>query len=214
LRDEALVARILEAVVRAVPVPVTLKIRTGWAPAQRNGVHIGRLAEQAGIQALTVHGRTRACGFGPTVEYDTIAAIKAAVRIPVIANGDIDGPEKAREVLRHTGADAVMIGRAAQGRPWLFRVIAQYLATGRIPPDPELQEQRQILLTHLHRLYEFYGEHTGLLVARKHIAWYSKGLPGGTGVRQAVNQAATTAEQLQRVLLFMDAVQEQLALAA
>jgi len=177
-------------------------------------VRIGRLAEQAGIQALAVHGRTRACGFGPVAEYDTIAAIKSAVRIPVIANGDIDGAEKAREVLRHTGADAVMIGRAAQGRPWRFRVIGHYLATGVILPDPGLQEQRQILLTHLRRLYDFYGEHTGVLVARKHIAWYSKGLPGGDGFRQTVNQATTTVEQLQRVLSFLDAVQEQVALAA
>ena len=214
LRDEALVGRILEAVVNAVPVPITLKIRTGWDPAQRNGIAVARIAEQAGIQALAVHGRTRACGFGGEAEYHTIAAIKDAISIPVIANGDIDSPEKARQVLLHTNADALMIGRAAQGRPWLFRMIHHYLATGTLPPEPSLAERRGILLGHLQRLYEFYGEHTGVLVARKHIAWYSKGQTGGSAFRQAINRACTVTEQLQQVTAFLDAVEERVDLAA
>jgi tRNA-dihydrouridine synthase B len=214
LRDEVLVGRILEAVINAVSVPVTLKIRTGWDPMQRNGIAVARIAEQAGIQALAVHGRTRACGFGGYAEYDTIAAIKAAVQIPIIANGDIDTPEKARQVLLHTNADALMIGRAAQGRPWLFRAIGHYLATGVALPEPSLAERRSILLGHLHRLYDFYGEYTGVLVARKHIAWYSKGQIGGGVFRQAINQANTVTEQLQQVAAFLDAVEQHVALAA
>jgi tRNA-dihydrouridine synthase B len=214
LRDETLVARILEAVVNAVPVPVTLKIRTGWDATQRNGIPVARIAEQAGIQALAVHGRTRACGFKGEAEYATIAAIKAAVSIPIIANGDIDSPEKAHRVLRQTGADAIMIGRAAQGRPWLFRTILHYLETGVLLPEPAISERRDILMGHLHRLYEFYGEHTGVLVARKHIAWYSKGQTGGEKFRQAINGATTVTEQLQRVQTFLDAVEENAALAA
>ena len=214
LRDEALVGRILEAVVNAVPVPVTLKIRTGWDPAQRNGIAVARIAEQAGIQALAVHGRTRACGFGGEAEYHTIAAIKDAISIPVIANGDIDSPEKAHQVLLHTNADALMIGRAAQGRPWLFRMIHHYLTTGTLPPEPSLAERRGILLGHLQRLYEFYGEHTGVLVARKHIAWYSKGQTGGSAFRQTINRACTVTEQLQQVTAFLDAVEERVDLAA
>ena len=214
LRDEALVGRILDTVVNAVPVPVTLKIRTGWDPAQRNGIAVARIAEQAGIQALAVHGRTRACGFGGEAEYHTIAAIKDAISIPVIANGDIDSPEKARQVLLHTNADALMIGRAAQGRPWLFRMIHHYLATGDLQPEPSLAERRGILLGHLQRLYDFYGEHTGVLVARKHIAWYSKGQTGGSAFRQAINRASTVTEQLQQVTAFLDAVEERVDLAA
>ena len=214
LRDEALVGRILEAVVRAVPVPVTLKIRTGWDPSQRNGVTIARIAEQAGIQALAVHGRTRACGFGGEAEYATIAAIKTAVSMPVIANGDIGTPEKARRVLQQTGADAIMIGRAAQGRPWLFRMILHYLDTGTLLPEPAISERRNILLGHLNRLYDFYGEHTGVLVARKHIAWYSKGQTGGGRFRQAINMATTAAEQLKQVRAFLDAAEEGIGLAA
>ena len=214
LRDEALVGRILDTVVNAVPVPVTLKIRTGWDPAQRNGIAVARIAEQAGIQALAVHGRTRSCGFGGEAEYHTIAAIKDAISIPVIANGDIDGPEKARQVLLHTNADALMIGRAAQGRPWLFRMIHHYLATGDLQPEPSLAERRGILLGHLQRLYDFYGEHTGVLVARKHIAWYSKGQTGGSAFRQTINRACTVTEQLQQVTAFLDAVEERVDLAA
>jgi len=214
LRDEALVVRILESVVNAVPVPVTLKIRTGWDTTQRNGIAVARIAEQAGIQALAVHGRTRACGFTGEAEYATIAAIKAAVSIPVIANGDIDSPEKACRVLQQTGADAVMIGRAAQGRPWLFRMIQHYLETGSLLPEPGISERRDILIGHLHRLYEFYGEHTGVLVARKHIAWYSKGQTDVGNFRQAINGATTATEQLQQVRAFLDAAEEGAALAA
>jgi tRNA-dihydrouridine synthase B len=214
LRDEDLVARILAAVVNAVPVPVTLKIRTGWDPSHRNGVTIARIAQQAGIQALAVHGRTRACGFSGGAEYESIAAIKSAVAIPVIANGDITTPEKARQVLNYTGADAIMIGRAAQGRPWLFRMIQHYLDTGTPPPEPSLTERRDIFLGHLKRLYEFYGEHTGVLVARKHIAWYSKGQTGGANFRQAINQASTVTEQLQQVRAFWNSLEESISLAA
>jgi len=204
LRDEALVARILEAVVAAVEVPVTLKIRTGWDKASRNGVRIARLAEAAGAQALAVHGRTRACGYTGEAEYDTIAAIKAAVAIPVVANGDITDPEKARRVLEHTGADAVMIGRAAQGRPWIFREIEHYLATGRLLPEPEVDEIRDVMIGHLINLYSFYGEHTGVRVARKHISWYSKGQPGGAVFRNTINRVEGAEQQLAMTREFFD----------
>ncbi len=196
LRDEGLVARILEAVVSAVDVPVTLKIRTGWDKDHRNGVAIARIAQSAGIQALAVHGRTRACAFHGEAEYDTIAAVKAAVTMPVIANGDIDSPEKAKRVLDRTGADAIMIGRAAQGRPWIFREIAHYLATGEKLPEPDTDEVRDTLLSHLHNLYAFYNEYTGVRMARKHISWYSKGLIGGAVFRNAINRVETADEQL------------------
>jgi len=195
LRDEALVGRILDAVVKAVELPVTLKIRTGWSPDQRNALRIARIAEAAGIQALTIHGRTRACAFGGEAEYDTIAAVKAEIRIPVIANGDINSPEKARQVLAHTGADAVMIGRAAQGQPWIFREIAHYLDTGTRLAPPSIAEIRAVLLAHLDSLYGFYGEHTGLRMARKHLAWYSKHQPDGAVFRAAVNRVESSAEQ-------------------
>ena len=214
LRDEALVGRILEAVVNAVSVPVTLKIRTGWEPSRRNGVSIARIAENAGIQALAVHGRTRACGFNGEAEYETIAAIKAAVSIPIIANGDIDSPAKALRVLQRTGADALMIGRAAQGRPWLFREIKYFLETGTLLPEPSIVEIRRILIDHLHRLYEFYGEHTGVRVARKHIAWYSKGQNDAGNIRQSINKAITITEQLNLVRSLMDALEENINLAA
>ena len=195
LRDEALVARLLESVVQAVDVPVTLKIRTGWDSSSRNGVAIARLAEQCGIQALSVHGRTRADAFMGEAEYDTIAAIKAAVTIPVIANGDIDSPEKAKQVLAHTGVDGLMIGRAAQGRPWIFREIEHFLKTGEKLPEPGPREVRAILLGHLENLYAFYGEHLGVRVARKHISWYSKGCVGGGAFRQAINQVESSTSQ-------------------
>jgi tRNA-dihydrouridine synthase B len=172
LRDEGLVADILAAVVAAVDVPVTLKMRTGWDGAHRNGVQIARLAEDSGIAALAVHGRTRADRYEGAAEYQTIRAIKAAVRIPVFANGDIDSGAKARAVLEETGADGVMIGRAAQGRPWIFREIRHFLVTGRTVPEPDPREVRDIMLAHLDELYAFYGEHTGLRVARKHLGWY------------------------------------------
>lgn len=172
MRDEQRVAAIVEAVVRAVDVPVTLKIRTGWARAHRNGVRIARIAEDAGITALTVHGRTREDRYEGAAEYDTLAAIRDAIRIPLIANGDIDSPQKAKAVLAHTGADAVMIGRAALGRPWIFREVAHYLATGQLLAPPSRHEVRHWLLEHLDALYAFYGERRGVRMARKHIQWY------------------------------------------
>ncbi|MHB1528372.1 MAG: tRNA dihydrouridine synthase DusB [Acidiferrobacteraceae bacterium] len=204
LQDEPLVARILESVVAAVPVPVTLKIRTGWDPSHRNGVAVARLAESAGIQALSVHGRTRACGFSGEAEYDTIRAIKAAVRIPVIANGDIDSPEKARRVLEYTGADGIMIGRAAQGRPWIFREMEHYLATGRRLAEPPLAEVRDTLLEHLENLYVFYGTDLGVRIARKHISWYSKGVRGGALFRNEMNRVDNHAEQRLITRAFFD----------
>jgi tRNA-dihydrouridine synthase B len=197
LRDEILVGKILEAVVAAVPeVPVTLKIRTGWDRDSRNGVIIGGIAENAGIQALAVHGRTRADAYKGDAEYETIAEIKSALTIPVIANGDITTPEKAKLVLNATGVDAIMIGRAAQGRPWIFREIAHYLQTGETLPEPSLEEVRDILLGHLANLYDFYGEHTGVRMARKHISWYSKGQRHGGAFRQAVNHVESSEQQL------------------
>ena len=197
LRDEVLVGKILDAVVSAVPeVPVTLKIRTGWDHASRNGVTIGGIAENTGIQALAVHGRTRADGYRGDAEYETIAEIKSALTIPVIANGDITTPEKAQQVLAATGVDAVMIGRAAQGRPWIFREIAHYLETGEKLPEPGLEEVRDILMGHLDNLYDFYGEYTGVRMARKHISWYSKGQAHGGAFRQAVNHVDSAEEQL------------------
>ena len=202
LQDEPLVKRIVEAVVRAVQVPVTLKIRTGWDRNHRNAVRVAKLAEDSGIQALAVHGRTRACGYNGEAEYDTIAAVKSAVHIPVIANGDITTPEKVQHVLACTGADAVMIGRAAQGRPWIFREIGHYLATGARLPPPEVEEIHGVLVAHVHDLYSFYGEATGLRVARKHISWYTKGLAGSAAFRQAMNQLQTCGEQLAAVNKF------------
>jgi tRNA-dihydrouridine synthase B len=172
LRDERLVAAILEAVVKSVAVPVTLKMRTGWDAENRNGVRIARLAEASGIRALAVHGRTRADHYAGAAEYQTIRAIKAAVHIPVFANGDIDSGAKARAVLEETGADGVMVGRAAQGRPWIFREIGEFLTSGRVLPPPAAAEVRDIMLAHLEQLYAFYGEHAGVRVARKHLGWY------------------------------------------
>ena len=205
MQNEKLVAEILDAVVNSVKIPVTLKIRTGWSREHRNGVAIARIAEERGIQALAVHGRTRADAFQGEAEYDTIAAIKAAVKIPVIANGDISTPEKAAFVLAHTGADGLMIGRAAQGNPWIFREIGHYLATGiRLAPPP-VTEVRDTLLDHLETLYAFYGEYSGVRMARKHISWYSKGLRNGAAFRHRVNQAETCAVQLSLVREFFDA---------
>lgn len=196
LQNEPLVSRILEAVVSAVPVPVTLKIRTGWDKENRNAINIARIAEQSGIQALAVHGRTRACGYKGDAEYDTIRAVKQVVGIPVIANGDITTPEKARHVLDYTGADGLMIGRAAQGRPWIFREINHFLTAGEKLPEPGIKEIRDILLSHLDNLYSFYGEYTGVRMARKHISWYSKRQHGGAAFRNAVNKAETIEQQL------------------
>jgi tRNA-dihydrouridine synthase B len=187
LEDEALVARILEAVVGAVDVPVTLKIRTGPAPGRRNAVRIARIAEAAGVQALAIHGRTRACAFGGQAEYETIAEVKSRVRIPVIANGDVQTPEDAKRVLEATGADGVMVGRAAQGRPWLFREIAHYLATGEHLAPPAAREIGAVLVEHLDGLYDLYGGEHGARVARKHIGWTVRALPGGEALRSSVN---------------------------
>lgn len=203
LQDEALVARILCTVVRAVNIPVTLKIRTGWNRDNRNAISIARIAEQEGIQALAIHGRTRACGYSGEAEYDTIASVKTHIRIPVIANGDITTPEKARHVLDYTGADAVMIGRAAMGRPWIFREIEHFLQTGRHLPAPEVSEIHRVLVGHLHDLYTFYGEYTGLRMARKHISWYTRGLAGSASFRHAMNQLPTVEQQLLAVERFM-----------
>ncbi len=208
LQDEDLVTRILDAVVNAVDIPVTLKIRTGWEPENRNGVTIARIAEQAGIQALAVHGRTRACAYRGDAEYETIAAIKQAVNIPIIANGDITTPEKAKQVLEQTGVDALMIGRAAQGRPWIFNTINHYLTTGHHLDEPEISEISAIMLDHLERLYEFYGEYIGVRMARKHISWYSKGQTAGGIFRQAVNRVDSVEQQLALTREFFEQLQE------
>lgn len=202
LRDEGLVGRILDAVVRAAGVPVTLKMRTGWDPAHRNGADIARIAEQAGVAAIAVHGRTRACGFAGAAEYDTIRAIKQAVRIPVVANGDIDSADAAAAVLAHTGADGIMVGRAAFGRPWVFAEIVEYLATGRRRAAPTAAQVAGIVLAHIDRLHDFYGTARGVRVARKHIAWYSRRMPGQEAFRARVNRADTARQQRQLVAAF------------
>ena len=206
MRDEALVGRILDAVVAAVDVPVTLKIRTGWAAGAKNAMSIARCAEAAGIAALAIHGRTRDQQYGGHAEYDTIAAVKAALSIPVIANGDVDSPRKAAEVLRRTGADAVMIGRAAQGRPWLLGQVAHHLATGGELPDPTLAEVRDILLGHLRDLHSFYGESSGVRIARKHLGWYAKDRPENRAFLAVANQATTADEQLRLTRDYFDAL--------
>ena len=190
MQDETLALSIIEAVVAACAprhVPVTLKMRTGWCQAEKNALAIARAAEQAGVQMITVHGRTREQGYKGQAEYDTIAAVKAAVRVPVVANGDIDSPEKAREVLAVTGADAVMVGRAAQGRPWIFREIAHFMATGTHLAPPLVAEVKRLLLEHLLDHYALYGEYAGVRTARKHIGWYVKPLPGGEAFRASMN---------------------------
>jgi tRNA-dihydrouridine synthase B len=199
LKDEALVERILAAVVAAVDVPVTLKFRTGWDPQHRNALAIARRARNAGIAMLTLHGRTRACGFRGTAEYETIRAVKAAIDIPVVANGDIDTPEKARAVLAFTGADAVMIGRAAQGRPWIFREIEHYLRTGSRCAPPTVDELRPLLAAHLEDHHRFYGEFLGVRTARKHIIWYTSRLAGGAAFCERMNRIERCAEQVQVV---------------
>lgn len=197
LRDEQLVAQILQAVVTAVAVPVTLKIRTGWDQHHRNGVKIAQLAEEHGIKALAVHGRTRACGYSGSAEYDTIRAIKNAVTIPVIANGDIRSPEQAKMVLDYTDADGVMIGRAAQGQPWIFREIQQFLTTGEKLAAPNSNEIISIIFEHLEQLYSFYGATTGSLIARKHLSWYIKGQPGAANYRVVINRTTNIDQQFQ-----------------
>ena len=206
MREPALVADILDAVVNAVDVPVTLKIRTGWAAGHRNALEIARIAEAAGIAALAVHGRTRDQQYKGLAEYDTIAEVKAALSIPVMANGDVDSPRKAREVLDYTGCDAVLVGRAAQGRPWIFREIAHYLDTGTGLPEPSLAEVRDILLGHLRHLHDFYGEPSGVRIARKHLGWYARDRPENAAFRAVVNRAETADAQLRLTADYFDAL--------
>ena len=202
LKDESLVREILQAVVAAVNVPVTLKIRTGWDRQNKNGIEVAKIAEDAGIVALAVHGRTRADLYMGEAEYDTIAAIKQAVSIPVFANGDIDSAEKARAVLRATGVDGLLIGRAAQGRPWIFREIEHYLRTGEHLPAPSLLEVEQILLEHLTALHAFYGDVMGVRIARKHVSWYLATLPGAREFRAHFNRLDSTDAQCANVREF------------
>jgi len=214
LQYEDKVAAILNAVVSAVDVPVTLKIRTGWDTDHRNGVAIARIAEDCGVQALAVHGRTRACAYKGEAEYDTIAAIKSEINIPVIANGDITTPQKAHEVLAYTKADAVMIGRAAQGRPWLLGIIDHYLQHDELLDDPPVHEIRDIMLSHLENLYDFYGEYSGVRIARKHISWYSKGQRDGAAFRHAMNRVESTDAQLTMARTFFDQLENNIGQAA
>jgi len=207
MRDEPLALSIIEAVVAACAprnVPVTLKMRTGWCQAERNAVRLARAAEAAGVAMVTVHGRTREQGYGGQAEYDTIAAVKAALEVPVVANGDIDSPEKARQVLAATGADALMIGRAAQGRPWIFGDIDHYLATGSRRPAPATHLVRGWLVEHLHDHYALYGEDTGVRSARKHIGWAVRALPGGEAFRAHMNTLSSPGDQLRAVEGFFD----------
>ncbi|MBX3653150.1 MAG: tRNA dihydrouridine synthase DusB [Ramlibacter sp.] len=207
MQDESLALQIVQAVVAAcLPrgVPVTLKMRTGWCQAHRNAVALARRFEEAGVQMLTVHGRTREQGYRGEAEYDTIAAVKAAVRVPVVANGDITSPHKAREVLAATGADAIMIGRAAQGRPWIFREVVHFLATGTELAPPLVAEVRRLLLDHLQDHYALYGHFTGVRSARKHIGWYVRDLPGGAAFRDRMNQIEDSAAQWQAVADYLD----------
>jgi len=220
MQDEALALQIVQAVVAACAprnVPVTLKMRTGWCQAHRNAVTLARAFESAGVQMLTVHGRTREQGYKGHAEYDTIAAVKAAVRVPVVANGDITTPHKAREVLAYTGADAIMIGRAAQGRPWVFREVAHYLATGQMLAPPLVGEVRRLLLDHLQDHYALYGEFTGVRTARKHIGWYVRALPGGEAFRNNMNLLEDSANQWRAVSDYMEglgAVMDRMPVAA
>ncbi|PUA16458.1 tRNA dihydrouridine synthase DusB [Glaciimonas sp. PCH181] len=204
LQDEKLVARILEAVVAAVDVPVTLKFRTGWDRLNKNALNIARLAEASGIAMLTLHGRTRADAYRGDAEYDTITAVKAAVSIPVVANGDITTPQKARKVLEMTKADAIMVGRAAQGRPWIFREIEHFLRTGTYLPAPLVSEVQQLMAEHLRAHYHFYGTYLGVRTARKHIGWYVRDLPGGEEFRQRMNLLEDCDQQLAAVNSFFE----------
>lgn len=202
MKDEALVANILDAVVEAVAVPVTLKIRTGWDPENKNAVNIARIAASSGIQALAVHGRTRACAYRGKAEYETVKAVKSAVNIPVIANGDIDTPLKAIEVLQHTGVDGIMIGRAAQGNPWIFREIRHLLESGKLLAPPSPDEVRNVLINHLENLYDFYGSFMGVRIARKHIGWYCKHHTNTELFKQHIYRVESTKEQLDLVTEF------------
>jgi tRNA-dihydrouridine synthase B len=204
LKDEHLVGQILDAVATSVDVPVTLKIRTGWDKQYRNAVRVAHMAESAGVRAIAIHGRTRADFFNGQAEYDTIAEVKSRVSIPVIVNGDIDSPQKARQVLDQTGADAVMIGRSAQGRPWIFREISHFLDHGEELGAPSPKEIQMLLVEHIQDLYAFYGEYTGVRVARKHIGWYTRTLVGGEQFRQRMNKMETAKQQVSAIQLFFD----------
>lgn len=214
LQDEPLVGRILSAVVAAVDIPVTLKIRTGWNRDNKNGIRIAAIAENSGITALAVHGRTRADLYEGDAEYDTIAAIKQSVSIPVLANGDIDSPQKAKSVLEYTKCDGLLIGRAAQGRPWIFREMAHYLSTGAILPTPGAREVCEILCGHLEALYDFYGEQQGVRIARKHLGWYAKDRPENASFRTIVNRAESSMEQMRLTRDYFDASAQPTLLAA
>jgi tRNA-dihydrouridine synthase B len=204
LRDEPLVASILHTVVTSVDIPVTLKIRTGWSEESKNAIQIAKIAEEHGIQALTIHGRTRNDFFNGVAEYETIAEVKSAIKIPIIANGDIDSPKKAFEVLKFTHADAVMIGRAAQGSPWIFREIAHYLRTKEEMPPPTINERKDILLEHLGELYNFYGEERAVRLARKHVSWYLGDLPGSREFRSVFNALESGKTQVNAIIEFLD----------
>jgi len=207
MQDEPLALAIAAAVVRAcepLAVPVTLKMRTGWSQEHRNAVALARAFEDCGVQLLTVHGRTREQGYRGEAEYETIAAVKRAVRMPIVASGDITSPAKARFVLDYTGADAVMVGRAAQGRPWIFREIAHYLATGENLPEPGIEEVRDTLLGHLAHLHAFYGEQSGVRIARKHLGWYAKDRPENAAFRAVANRAETADEQIRLTRDYFD----------
>lgn len=206
LRDEPLVAKILDAVVNAVNIPVTLKIRTGWDSSSRNGVNIAKMAEDCGILALAVHGRTRSCMFNGEAEYETIALIKQNINIPVFANGDISTPEKAKWVLEKTGVDGLMIGRAAQGRPWIFNEIIHFLNHDEILEAPSITTVHDLMINHMKNLYDFYGEKRGVLVTRKHVSWYSKGQRNGSSFRHAFNQLETANEQLESAEQFFQSL--------
>ena len=214
LRDEALVTDIVRTVTAAVSVPVTLKIRTGWSASERNGVAIAKIAEDNGIAALSVHGRTRECRFRGTAEYDTIAEIKQAVSIPVIANGDIDSASKAKQVMEYTKADAIMVGRAAQGRPWIFREINHFLNTGEQLASPGLSEIESLMTEHVSELHKFYGEFMGVRIARKHVGWYIQSLPASTCVRQTFNRIEHPAEQLLSIHQIFEELQKKEEIAA
>lgn len=206
LRDEPLVASILHTVVTSVDIPVTLKIRTGWSEESKNASQIAKIAEEHGIQALTIHGRTRNDFFNGAAEYETIAEVKSAIKIPIIANGDIDSPKKAFEVLKFTQADAVMIGRAAQGSPWIFREIAHYLRTKEEMPPPTIDERKNILLDHLSELYNFYGEERAVRLARKHVSWYLGDLPGSREFRSVFNALESGNTQVNAIIEFLDQI--------
>jgi len=214
LRDEKLVAEILEAVVGAVSVPVTLKIRTGWCPDTRNALNIARIAEQSGIQALTVHGRTRACRYNGDAEYDTIAQVVQQSNIPVIANGDITSAEKALSVLKLTGAAAIMIGRAAQGAPWIFSEINHFLETGEVLAKPTIAEVGSLIDEHIRNLHSFYGDFLGVRIARKHMGWYLQHLPQMSESKKTFNQLQQTSEQLNFINLYFKSLDGNLRLAA